>query len=133
MEIGEMIKSLRIKKGLTQENFSEKIGVSVQTISRWENCVNYPDITLLPLLASFFSVTTDFLLGMKGEPTMAKLLNTVETFELKTREEAEALVEGFKKANFPVLKDFVITEENDIVIVKVTKEFNTDINNMKFE
>lgn len=89
MQIGALIRSLRLAKGLTQEQFAEIMGISVQTVSRWETSVNYPDITVIPHLASFFNVTTDFLLGMKGEKVMTKLIKTVETFELETKTEAK--------------------------------------------
>ena len=73
MEIGATIKKLRTDRHIKQEQFAEALGVSVQTVSRWENDVNYPDIAILPQIASFFHVTTDYLLGVKGEPTMANL------------------------------------------------------------
>lgn len=88
MEIGAIIKKLRTDRHIKQESFAEVLGVSVQTVSRWENDVNYPDIAMLPQIASFFHVTTDCLLGVKGEPTMAKLMRTTEEFQVGTREEA---------------------------------------------
>ena len=62
MDLGKQIKALRQSRGLTQEQLAEKMDVSVQTISRWEKSVNYPDITMLPILASSFNVATDYLL-----------------------------------------------------------------------
>ena len=54
MEIGATIKKLRTDRDIKQEQFAEALGVSVQTVSRWENDVNYPDIAMLPQIASFF-------------------------------------------------------------------------------
>ena len=133
MEIGLIIKTLRVKKGITQEQFAMDIGVSVQTISRWENSVNYPDLSLLPILATYFKVTTDYLLGMKGEINMAKLLKTVETFELPTVVEAEKMLADFKAATFPTLKEYNMHEENGRVILETTKEFGVDLDSLKFE
>lgn len=67
--IGDRIAELRKAKGMTQEELSATIGVSAQTVSKWENGVNMPDIMLLPVLADIFGVTTDELLGrsMGGE------------------------------------------------------------------
>lgn len=62
MNLGSKIKSLRIKKNLTQEQLADYLSVSVQTISRWETSVNYPDVIMLPVLANIFDVTTDYLL-----------------------------------------------------------------------
>ena len=56
MEIGATIKKLRGDRHIKQESFAEALGVSVQTVSRWENDVNYPDIAMLPQIASFFQV-----------------------------------------------------------------------------
>lgn len=60
---GENLKTLRVTKGFTQEQVAELLNVSKQSISRWENNITYPDITFLPILASFYGVTVDALLG----------------------------------------------------------------------
>ncbi len=61
--IGQKISALRKEKGLTQEGLAEKLGVSPQAVSKWENDVSCPDIMLLPKLAELFGVTTDEILG----------------------------------------------------------------------
>lgn len=63
MNIGSIIKELRQKKKMSQEELAEYLGVSTQAVSRWETSVSYPDITLLPLIANVFNVTVDYLLG----------------------------------------------------------------------
>ena len=65
VKIGEKIKQLRMKRELTQEKLSEILGISPQAISRWENSTTYPDINMLPSIATFFNVSVDELLGMK--------------------------------------------------------------------
>jgi len=57
--IGNKIKELRKKKGITQEQLSETIGISFQAVSKWENNIALPDITLVPTLASFFEISID--------------------------------------------------------------------------
>lgn len=64
LQIGERIKAMRQQRGLTQESLAQDIGVSCQSVSRWEIGVCYPDIELLPALANFFGVTLDELMGM---------------------------------------------------------------------
>jgi SAM-dependent methyltransferase len=59
------IADLRKKAKVTQQELADSIGVSFQTISKWETGVNLPDITILPLLAEYFKVSTDQLLGLK--------------------------------------------------------------------
>lgn len=61
--IGKRIMHLRKSRGLTQEQLAEQLGVTAQAVSKWENDVSCPDVTLLPKLAEVFQVTTDFLLG----------------------------------------------------------------------
>ena len=61
---GNRIKALRRKMELTQEELAERLNVSFQTISKWETNASLPDITMFPVLANFFNVTTDRLLGV---------------------------------------------------------------------
>lgn len=64
--IGEVIKELRKEKNITQEKLAEYLGISFQAVSRWENGLAYPDVTLVPQLARFFEVSTDFLFDMEN-------------------------------------------------------------------
>ena len=59
MNIGKKIKELRKQRGITQEQLAESIGVSFQAVSKWENNIALPDITLAPVLASYFGVSMD--------------------------------------------------------------------------
>lgn len=63
MNLGKNIKELRKNRQITQEEFAESINVTVQTVSRWENGTNIPDVQTLPIIAQFFEVSIDFLLG----------------------------------------------------------------------
>ena len=59
LNIGETIKRLRKERAITQEEFAEVLGVSCQSVSRWENNSCYPDIELIPIIAEFFGISTD--------------------------------------------------------------------------
>ena len=61
--IGENIRRLRLEKQITQEQLSEAMGVSCAAVSKWERSDTLPDISLLPLLAHYFSVSIDELMG----------------------------------------------------------------------
>lgn len=62
--LGENIKRLRREKDITQETLAEFLGVTFQSISKWERGESYPDITLLPAIAGFFNVSIDELMGV---------------------------------------------------------------------
>lgn len=63
MKIGEIIRTLRLQHKWTQEQLADRLGVSYQSVSRWENHITYPDIEYLPALARCFSVSVDALFG----------------------------------------------------------------------
>ena len=66
MNIAENIARLRKARGMTQEALAEVIGVSAQTISKWENAATYPDVALLPVIADVFGVSIDALYGRES-------------------------------------------------------------------
>ena len=72
MEIGKKLKNARIEAGLTQEKAAEKIDVSRQTISNWENEKSYPDIISVIELSNLYSISLDDLL--KGDDAMMEHL-----------------------------------------------------------
>lgn len=59
IRIGNKIRELRKKHRLTQEQLADNIGVSFQAVSKWENDIALPDITLIPVIANYFGVSTD--------------------------------------------------------------------------
>ena len=64
LNVGKTIKSLRKEREITQEEFAEVLGVSCQSVSRWENDSCYPDIEMIPTIAAFFGVSVDKLMGI---------------------------------------------------------------------
>lgn len=64
--IGKRIVANRKRLGLTQDQLAEKVGVTAQAVSKWENDQSCPDIATLPKLANIFGITTDALLGMES-------------------------------------------------------------------
>ncbi len=78
MNIATNIARFRKEQGMTQEALAEMIGVSAQTISKWETSVTYPDVALLPLLADVFGVTIDALYGREETGRSITAENAVE-------------------------------------------------------
>ena len=67
---GERFQRLRKERGLTQDRIAEAVNVSSQAVSKWENDINMPDITLLLPLSELLGVTTDELLGKEKHEVM---------------------------------------------------------------
>ena len=72
MEIGKKLKEARLNRDLTQEVIAEKLNVSRQTISNWENEKSYPDIISVIELSNLYSISLDDLL--KGDDAMMEHL-----------------------------------------------------------
>lgn len=68
---GQRFQRLRKAAGLTQEEVANKVNISAQAVSKWENDVSAPDISVLAELADLLGVTTDVLLGKEQEVTTA--------------------------------------------------------------
>jgi transcriptional regulator with XRE-family HTH domain len=67
-QLGNNIAKFRKKRGMTQDNLAELLSVSPQAVSKWENDVSYPDIEMLPKLATIFGVSMDTLFSNPVTP-----------------------------------------------------------------
>ncbi len=109
MNIGNKIRELRKLRGITQEQLAESIGISFQAISKWENNIALPDITLAPVLASYFGVSMDELFDFNLKEIEYAVKNiTDEAYKFRESNPVESkriLEDGLKK--YP---------ENDILL-----------------
>ena len=64
--LGKRIVAHRKRLGLTQDQLAEKMGITAQAVSKWENDQSCQDISALPQLADIFGITIDTLLGREG-------------------------------------------------------------------
>jgi len=91
IRINEQIAFLRKQKGITQEELANVLGVTNQSVSKWESGNNYPDVQLLPEIAKHFEVTIDELLGHKPSETFGdvclKIKSLLEGMEKNSRPE----------------------------------------------
>ena len=71
MTIGEKLSEKRRAKGLTQDSVAERLGVTPQAVSKWENDASCPDISLLPAIAALYETTIDELLSKESAPAVA--------------------------------------------------------------
>lgn len=81
MEMGNKIRALRYKASMTQEELAEELGVSAQAVSKWENGVTMPDISLLPALAEVFGVSIDELFDLTAEQKLRRIENSLDIQE----------------------------------------------------
>lgn len=67
IHIHKIIADKRKEKGITQEELAAYIGITKASVSKWETGQSYPDITFLPLLASYFNISIDELISYKPQ------------------------------------------------------------------
>lgn len=96
MEIGKQIKKHRSELSLSQEEFADKIFVTRQTVSNWENDKSYPDINSLVLMAEVFGVSLDSL--VKGD--IEEMNEKIKT------EDIEYLNKANRRLTFAFVWDF---------------------------
>ena len=78
------LKKYRIAKDLTQEEVAEFLGITAQSVSKWERGESYPDITFLPALANIFETSVDLLIGMdaiRAEETRYNIHKTAVEYQ----------------------------------------------------
>ncbi|MFR2848838.1 MAG: helix-turn-helix domain-containing protein, partial [Hungatella hathewayi] len=93
--IDRIIVNLRKARGITQGELAGVMGVSKASVSKWETGSSYPDILLLPRLASYFQVSIDELMGYSPQMT-----------EEEMRETFAKLADEFSEGNIvPVLEE----------------------------
>ena len=84
--LGRRIARLRLARTATQERLAKELNVSPQAVSKWENDINYPDISLLPDLARFLGVSVDELLSGASASTQESVAAQESTAEKSAAE-----------------------------------------------
>ena len=64
-KFAERLKELRLEKNMSQRDLSKALGFSQAAIARWESNIQTPNIDVAILVAKYFKVTTDYLLGLE--------------------------------------------------------------------
>lgn len=101
--IGNRIGRLRRQAGMTQEALAEKLGVSSQAVSKWENDLSCPDISLLPELARVLGCTTDELLtGKSNEVRVVPVSQRKNPDELVLRIKVDSADGDKVRVNLPI-------------------------------
>ena len=105
--LGRRIARLRLAKTATQERLAKELNVSPQAVSKWENDINYPDISLLPALARFLGVSVDELLSGASASAQESIAaqesaaekSTAEVVSVAADEPAEIVEESAEQEN----------------------------------
>ena len=119
LNIGSNIKRLRTEKGVTQEQLAERLSITYQSVSKWENNVTSPDLYLIPAIADYFDVSIDELFqpNMQGYKNKAARLfalhehrRTKQNFDRADAEFEKLIAEGNADAedhwNYGMLNQF---------------------------
>ena len=89
LDFGGRIKTLRLSKSMTQEQLAQRLRVSPQAVSKWENGVTLPDIQLLPELSILLGASIDALFSMTDDKRMERIDNMLWDQRFLSREEFE--------------------------------------------
>jgi len=101
---GDNLRELRKKKNISQETIGKLCGVAKNTVSNWENNINKPDIELVKIIAHFFGVSTDYLLGVDNDK--------IEKLKIACQENGLMLSDDF------TIKEF----EKALMVMEMLKE-----------
>ena len=86
------LKNLRLKKGLSQQQLADILGISQQSVNKYENHNIEPDISTLSSMATLFNTSVDYLIG---HSTIDHVIEKVEKYDLNDRE--SKLVDSYRK------------------------------------
>ena len=118
-QLNEILATLRKKNNLTQEELGAKLGVSAQSISKWENSVSMPDICLLPMIAETLGVSIDELFGISNSHT----INNADDLPKKMHEEIfERINHWFDKADAKEAYKKFAEKHDNVASVFFTKD-----------
>lgn len=129
IKLGSMICKKRKEKKITQDDLALFLGVTKASVSKWETGQSYPDITLLPLLAAYFNISLDELIGyqpnMSTEEIKKLYQRLSKDFAIKDFKEVMAVCENLTKkyfSCFPLLLNIVVLYMNHYMLATAPEE-----------
>ena len=108
LKISDNLKNLRKQRGNTQDDLANRLGISVQAVSKWERGDGFPDITLLPYIAYYYDVTVDDILGCSS----LRKQEEIESF----KKQAQILI---NKGNVKSVLNFAVKCRRNIRMMKM--------------
>lgn len=142
--LGTKIRQLRKSKNISQEVLAQLLGVSFQAVSKWETGMALPDITLIPAIASFFSVSTDELFEynrLTAEKQITSICAEAAAHRITDPLKAESILrEGLKQfpGNDIILNNLLYTMESpersdEIITICKTLIASTHDDSVKYD
>jgi len=133
INISKVIVHKRKEKGITQDALAEHVGVTKASVSKWETGQSYPDITLLPKLATFFNISIDDLIGYLPQLEKGEIRRTYQRFSedfgkrpfSEVYGEIEKVIEKYY-ACFPLLLQMSILLLNHHMLAE-TEELKSEV------
>lgn len=108
---GDKIAYLREKRGLTQEDLSNRLGISRASLSHYETNRRQPDYETLRNIANFFDISTDYLLGRTNDPHM------------EMDQDVQEFVDSLELADETILEKFALTVDGRKLSLEEAKRF----------
>lgn len=139
--IGQKIKELRKNRSITQEKLAEHLGVSFQSVSKWENGITMPDLSMFPAIAIYFGVSIDTIFGfdlteqnMKIKEICEKAYKYRESNHEKAREILENGLKSFPN-NDVILNNLLYVVVNDDEKISLAEKLisETDADTVKYD
>ncbi len=116
MDLGSIIKSLRLESGLSQIDFANKLDVHFQTVSKWERNVSSPDFSMLGFIAKGLDIKFDRLFGIESPSSVDGNFDNVKMGEtLKTLRKEKSLSQSEFAVNLGVSPDTVSKWERGLI------------------
>ena len=107
INIGNKIRELRKKKGITQEALASVLSVSPQAVSKWESGLTYPDVEMIPVIAGYFEISLDMLFDYDIREMKSKIKKIIDDAWEYFYEETHKYIEIMKAA----LQEYPANEE----------------------
>ena len=124
IKLHEQISFLRKQKGLTQEQLANALGVTNQSVSKWESGQCCPDIQLLPAIAELFEVSVDELLGCSSAKGLGDICINIKDY-FSALPEKESFENTYRLA--ALLHEIAVTDGYKKIIPWQQKDYSTDI------
>lgn len=127
IKLGEKIRTLRKQRNISQEVLANYLGVSFQSVSKWETDATMPDVTLIPAIASFFEVSIDELFDyncMEAEKKVGEICDEAYKYRVSDPAKSEEILrDGLKQfpGNDMILVNLLHVIESDEETIKICK------------